>query len=507
MPSYAKFLKEVISNKRKWDNGETVKLNEECSAILQNKLPPKLNDPRSFSITIREINFEKALCDLGASINLMPYSIFVKLGMHELTPTIVTLQLADRSIKYPRGIIEDVLVKVGKFVIPVDFVVLDMEEDANTPLILGRPFLATGKALIDVQKGQLTLRINDEEVVFNVFKAIKHPKIVDHEAFSIDCVEMLQKDCVNLSKDLDPITDCIVNSDKFELQGRTEEHRQALCHLDAGREEITSRPRQFLPLDVPPTSELKPSIEKPPLLELKPLPSHLKYVFLGKDETLPVIISPNLTGFQEEKLKKVLRENIKAIRWSIADIKGISPVTCTHKILMEEGHKSKAQPQRRLNPNMQEVEKKEILKWLAVGIIYPISDSMWISPVQYVPKKGGMIVITNEHNELIPTRTVTGWRVCIDYRALNDATRKDHFSLPFIDQMVEKLVGHEYYCFLDGYSGYHQVAIAPEDQRKPHLHALMTLLHLEECHLDCVMPLLLSNVARFLCLETLLIIL
>ncbi|KAL0360927.1 UNVERIFIED_CONTAM: Retrovirus-related Pol polyprotein from transposon opus [Sesamum radiatum] len=115
---------------------------------------------------------------------------------------------------------------------------------------------------------------------------------------------------------------------------------------------------------------------------------------------------------------------------------------------------------------MQEVVIKEILKWLAAGIIYPISDSMWVSPVQCVPKKGGMTVVTNEHNELIPIRIVTRWRVCIDYRALNDATRKDHFPLPFIDQMVEKLAGHEYYCFLDGYSGYHQVAIAPEDQEK-----------------------------------------
>ncbi|KAL0374403.1 UNVERIFIED_CONTAM: Retrovirus-related Pol polyprotein from transposon.6 [Sesamum radiatum] len=417
MPSYAKFLKEVISNKRKWENGETVKLNEECSAILQNKLPPKLKDPGSFSIpcTIGDMNFEKALCDLGASINLMPYSIFAKLGMHELTPTIVTLQLADRSIKYPRGIIEDVLVKVGKFVIPVDFVVLDMEEDANTPLILGRPFLATGKALIDVQKGQLTLRINDEEVIFNVFKAIKHPRVADHEAFSIDCIEMLQRDCVNLSNDLDPITDCIVNSDRFESQGRTEESRHAICHLDAGRGEISSRPRRYLPLGGPPTSELKPSIEKPPILELKPLPSHLKYIFLGEDETLPVIISSDLTGLQEEKLKRVLRENIKAIGWSIADIRGISPVTCTHKILMEEGHKPKATT-KTVEPNMQEVVKKEILKWLR--------------------------------------------------RALNDATRKDHFPLPFIDQMVEKLAGHAYYCFLDGYSGYHQVAIAPEDQEK-----------------------------------------
>ncbi|KAL0455801.1 UNVERIFIED_CONTAM: hypothetical protein Slati_0919300, partial [Sesamum latifolium] len=164
MPSSAKFLKEVLSNKRKWEDGETVKLNEECSTILQNKLSPNLKDLGSFSIpwTIGEINFDKALCDLGANINLMPYSIFAKLGMHELTPTIVTLQLADRSIKYHRGIVEDVLVKVGKFVIPVDFIVLDMEEDKNMPLILGRPFLATSRALIDVQQGQLTLRVNDE---------------------------------------------------------------------------------------------------------------------------------------------------------------------------------------------------------------------------------------------------------------------------------------------------------------------------------------------------------
>ncbi|KAL0437663.1 UNVERIFIED_CONTAM: Retrovirus-related Pol polyprotein from transposon opus [Sesamum radiatum] len=402
--------------------GQMGHLSHDC----QNKLPPKLKDPGSFSIpcTIGGSNFDKALCDLGASINLMPYSIFEKLGMHELTPTIVTLQLADRSIKYPRGIIEDVLVKVGKFVIPVDFVVLDMEEDTNTPLILGRPFLATGKALIDVQKGQLTLRINDDEVVFNVFKAINILKV---------------------SKD---------------------ELTEALCQLDAGRGDTHPRPRRYLPLDGPSSPELKPSIEKPPSLELKPLPSHLKYVFLESDSSLPIIASSDLTALQEDKLKRVLKEHLTAIGWSLADIKGISPMTCTHKILMEEAHKPKAQPQRRLNPNMQEVVKREILKWLAAGIIYPISDSTWVSPVQCVPKKGGMTVVTNDNNELIPTRTVTGWRVCIDYRALNEATRKDHFPLPFIDQMVEKLAGHEYYCFLDGYSGYLQVAIAPEDQEK-----------------------------------------
>ena len=134
-----------------------------------------------------------------------------------------------------------------------------------------------------------------------------------------------------------------------------------------------------------------------------------------------------------------------------------------HKILMEETYKPLVQPQRRLNPSMQEVVRKEFVKLMDTGIIYPISDSSWVSPVQVVPKKGGMTVVKNDKNELIPTRTVTGWRVCIDYRKLNDATRKDHFPLPFIDQMLERLSGHDYYCFLDGYSGYNQIPLAPED--------------------------------------------
>ncbi|KAL5548294.1 hypothetical protein UlMin_003525 [Ulmus minor] len=137
-----------------------------------------------------------------------------------------------------------------------------------------------------------------------------------------------------------------------------------------------------------------------------------------------------------------------------------------HKILLEDGSKNSIEAQRRLNPIMKEVVKKEIIKWLDAGIIYPISDSSWVSPVQYVPKKGGMTVVENAKNELIPTRVVTGWRICMDYRRLNKNTRKDHFPLPFIDQMLDRLVGREYYCFLDGYSGYNQIVIAPEDQHK-----------------------------------------
>jgi len=150
----------------------------------------------------------------------------------------------------------------------------------------------------------------------------------------------------------------------------------------------------------------------------------------------------------------------------VADIKGISPTYYMHKIRLEEGKDGSIEAQRRLNPAMKEVVKKEVLKWLDAGVIFPISDSKWVSPMQSVPKKGGMTVVPNKNNELIPTRTVTGWRICMDYRKLNAATKKDHFPLPFIDQMLDRLAGNEFFCFLDGYSGYNQIMIAPEDQEK-----------------------------------------
>ena len=192
MPNYVKFMKEILSNKRRLSNFETVNLTEECSAILQRKVPQKLKDPGSFTIpcTIGNSIFEKASCDLGASINLMPLSIFRLLGLGEARPTTVTLQLADRSLKHPKGVIEDVLVKVDKFIFPADFIVLDMEEDKEIPIILGRPFLTTGSALIDVQKGELKLRVQDDEVTFNVFKAMRHPKESD-ACFLVETVEAI----------------------------------------------------------------------------------------------------------------------------------------------------------------------------------------------------------------------------------------------------------------------------------------------------------------------------
>ncbi|XP_076955622.1 uncharacterized protein LOC143630513 [Bidens hawaiensis] len=207
MPKYAKFLKEVLSNKKKLEEISCVTLNEECSAVLQNKLPKKMTDPGSFTIPclICSLSISNALADLGASINLMPYSIFSKLYLGEPKPTRMSIQLADRSVKYPRGIVENMLVKIDKFVFPVDFVILDMDEDKNVPLILGRPFLVTARALIDVCTDRLTLRVGDEEVTFDIGKSMRHPQDHDDVIYigTIDsCVcEHLQDTCEESSLD------------------------------------------------------------------------------------------------------------------------------------------------------------------------------------------------------------------------------------------------------------------------------------------------------------------
>ncbi|GJW21407.1 reverse transcriptase domain-containing protein [Tanacetum coccineum] len=210
----------------------------------------------------------------------------------------------------------------------------------------------------------------------------------------------------------------------------------------------------------------KSSIDEPPEVELKELPPHLEYVFLEGDDKLPVIIAKDLSVEEKAALIKVLKSQKRAIAWKLSDIKGINLEFCIHKILIEEDYKPVVQHQRRVNPKIHNVIKKEVENLLDAGLIYPISDSPWVNPVHCVPKKGGFTVVENDENELIPTRLVTGWRVSIDYRKLNDATRKDHFPLPFMDQMLERLAGNEYYCFLDGFSGCFQIPIDPHDQEK-----------------------------------------
>ena len=214
---------------------------------------------------------------------------------------------------------------------------------------------------------------------------------------------------------------------------------------------------------------MKPSIEEAQKLELKPLPPHLRYVLLRKDDTLPVIIASDLNLEHVKYLVEVLKRFKRAIGLTIANTIGIPPVICSHNIQLMPDHKLSIEHQRRLNPSMQEVVKKEIIKWLYAEVIYPIAYSSWVYPVQCVPQKGRggrMTVVPNEKNELISMRPVIGWRVCIDYRKLNAWTEKNHFQMPLMDQMLDRLAGKGRYCFLDGYSGYNETYIAPEDQEK-----------------------------------------
>jgi hypothetical protein len=184
--------------------------------------------------------------------------------------------------------------------------------------------------------------------------------------------------------------------------------------------------------------EIKPEEPQAPEVDLKPLPKGLKYEFLGLDKTYPVIVSDELSPEENEKLLILLKKHRKVIGYSINHLKGISPAFCTHRIPMEDQCKPVVDNQRRLTHAMREVVKKDVIKLLDAGIIYPVPHSEWVSPVHCVPKKGGLTVVKNEKNELIPQRTMTGWRMCIDYRKLNKATKKDHFPLPFIDEMLER---------------------------------------------------------------------
>nr|GEU95009.1 DNA-directed DNA polymerase [Tanacetum cinerariifolium] len=357
---------------------------------------------------------------------LFPYSLegAARVWDGELTPTRMTLELADRSITCPKGVADDVFVKVGKFHFPTDFIVVDFEADPRVPLILGRSFLRTGRALIDVYGEEITLRVNDESITFNLNQTMRYSSTYDDT--SVNIVDVIDIAC-----------------------------------------------EEFVPISTPfdgpklaKESKVKSSIEEPPELELKELPSHFEYAFLEDSNKLPVIIAKNLKDVEREALINFLKSHKRAISWKIFDIKGIDPRFCTHKILMEDDYKPAVQSQRMINPKIHDVIKKEVIKLFDVGMIYHISDSLWVSPIHCVPKKGGMTIVANENIELIPTRLVTSWRVCIDYRKLNDATRKDHFPLPFMDQMLKRLAGNDFYCFLDGFSGYFQIPIDPQDQEK-----------------------------------------
>nr|GEX43477.1 reverse transcriptase domain-containing protein [Tanacetum cinerariifolium] len=315
---FASTIKSLLTNKDRLFELAKIPLNENCSAMLLKKLHEKLRDPGKVLIPCDFLGMDvcHALGDLGASINLMPLSIWKKLSLPELTPTRMNLVLADRSITRPKGVAEDVFIKVGKFHFLTDCLVVDFEADPRVPLILGRSFLRIVCALIDVYREEITLLVNDEVVTFNLNETTRYSSTYD---------DFLQGEVV----------------------------------------------------------KVKSSIEEPPELELKELPSHLEYAYLEGADKLPVIISKDLKIDEKETLLKVLKSHNRAIAWKITDIKGIDPWFDTHKILMKEDYKPAMQSQRRVNPKIHEV-----------------------SPIHCVPKKGRITVVENENNELIPTRCV-----------------------------------------------------------------------------------------------------
>ncbi|KAL6330648.1 hypothetical protein AAG906_003259 [Vitis piasezkii] len=382
VPTYAKFLKDLCTVKRGLHVTKNAFLTEQVSAIIQSKSPVKYKDPGcpTISVNIGGTHVEKALLDLGASVNLLPYSVYKQLGLGGLKPTAITLSLADRS-KNPKG-----------------------------------------NGVMQLTFGNMTLELN----IFHLCKRHLHPE--EEEGLEEVCLinTLVEEHCdKNLQESL---------SESLEMfEEGLPEPSDVLAIMSPWR-----RREEILPLFNQEDSQ-EATVEDPPKLVLKPLPVDLKYAYLEENEKCPVVISSTLTIDQEDNLLGVLRKCKKAIGWQISDLKGISPLVCTHHIYMEDDAKPVRQPQRRLNPHMQEVVRGEVLKLLQAGIIYPISDSLWVSPTQVVPKKSGITVVQNEKGEEVSTRPTSGWRVCIDYRRLNSVTRKDHFPLPFMDQVLERI--------------------------------------------------------------------
>nr|GFA85749.1 reverse transcriptase domain-containing protein [Tanacetum cinerariifolium] len=360
----------------------------------------------------------------------------------------MTLELADRLVSKSIGIAKDVSFNVGVFYFPADFVVVDFEPDPRVPLILGSgtptpqndPIVSATSPTPTLFGDSDFLLFEEADAFFGLEDDPDLPK-VNPFYYNPEGDILLLK--------------AILNSEPSPPLPNQEQN------LPSFKEELKAYEAQTV----------KSSVDEPPEVELKDLPHHLEYAFLKGDNELPVIIDKELGG--KSHSNKGFEVQQASYRLELSNIQGINLEFYTHKILIEEDYKPAVQHQRRVNPKIHNVIKKEVEKLLDARLIYPISDSPWVSPVHCVPKKGGFTVIKNEENELIPTRLVTDWQVCIDYRKLNEATRKDHFPLPFMDQMLERLAGNEYYCFLDGFSGYFQIPIDPPDQEKKCLPALI----------------------------------
>ncbi|GJS57233.1 uncharacterized protein Tco_0652017 [Tanacetum coccineum] len=321
VPRYAKHLKELCTSKRKLKGNEKVLLGENVSAMIQKKLPIKCKDPGMFTIPCKMGNVEikRAMLDLGASINVMPHSIYEAMNVGKLKQTGVIIQLVDRSYAYPDGVLEDILVKVKDLVFPADFM-----------------------TNICVYEGTLTMEFDGQVIKFNIYDSMKYLGN-EYSVFSIDVIESLVHKFYELNDEdslKGALTNTISESANKEFESNLNRH-EAISELN--------------------------SLAPAPKLKLKKLPDHLKYLFLGEGDTLPVISSNKLSSLEDERLIRVMREYKEVIGWTVADISGISPSMCIHKIHLEEGATPAKQVQHRLNPPMMEVVKKEIQKLLDAG--------------------------------------------------------------------------------------------------------------------------------------------
>nr|GEZ81051.1 reverse transcriptase domain-containing protein [Tanacetum cinerariifolium] len=399
MPKFAPMFKKLLNNKNKLIELTKTPL-KNCLAVVLKKLPEKLGDPGRFLIPCDFSEFDNclALADLGASINLMPLSIWKKLKLPMLNDTKMVLELADRKISKPTGVAENVFVKVGKFYFLADFVVLDFIVD---------PRYLNKVDLIDAtceEYSQEVLGFSDviaNEVSTPYFEPIVSNSSQNLTPFDESDFLLFEEADAFLAVDDEPI------SPEFDATYYDPEGDILILEalLNSDPEPPLPNQKHYFPeahndLKVVELKINKSSDDEPPEVELKELPPHLEYAFLGENEKWPVIISKDLSVNEKFALIKILKSQKKAIVWKLTDIRGIDPKFCSPKILLEDDFSPKVQSQRRVNPKVQDVIKKEVKKLLDARLIYPISDSPWVSLVHCVPKKGGMTVIKDDENEL-----------------------------------------------------------------------------------------------------------
>nr|GEU95727.1 reverse transcriptase domain-containing protein [Tanacetum cinerariifolium] len=409
MPKFAPMFKKLLNNKDKLIELTKTPLNENCSAVVLKKLSEKLGDPGRF--LIRSLNDTK-----------------------------MVLELADRTISKPTGVAENVFVKVGKFYFPAEFVVLDFIADPRVPLILERPFLRTAHAVINVYEGEIILRHEEQSLTL---KCGDIPSISYNNFESLNKIDLIDATCEEYSQEVLGFSNVVANGSLTPYYKPIFSNSSPTLTPFGESDFILEEIEDCLSNDSNPI-EIEDSefdMERD-LLILEAL--------LNSDPSPPL---PNQKDYFPEAHK---------------DLKVIEPKE-NDKSSNDEPPEIELKdlpPHLEVKPKIHDFIKKEVEKLLDARLIYPISDSPWVSPIHCIPKKGGMTIITNDENELVSTKFVTGWRLCIDYRKLNEATRKDHFPLPFMDQMLERLVGNEYYCFLDGFSCYFQIPVDLKDQDK-----------------------------------------